>query len=159
MIREYEKPGGTTYFHFLHVATGTSGFSNRAGLRIAVLAGDGIRSLAGVTGDAFAIVTRVIPHQRLVWIMTSDAADPPIASVEAFTILQPVRLKPDIALAPNAESYDRRPCAMTLSAKAGNLLGRKLFQIAGSRIIDPLKSIHLVLQRPSVTVLASNARL
>lgn len=40
VIREYEQPGGTTYFNFLHVATGASGFSNRAGLSIAVLASD-----------------------------------------------------------------------------------------------------------------------
>jgi hypothetical protein len=124
VIREYERPGGTTYFHFLHVATAASGFCNRAGLHIAMLASDRIR---GVAGEAFAVVTGVISHQRLVRVMTSDAAESPIASVEAFTILQPVRLKPGISLAPNAESYDGCPCAMTLSAEARNLLGRKLF--------------------------------
>ena len=83
MIREYERPGGTTYFHFLHVATAASGFCNRAGLHIAMLASDRIRGLAGVAGEAFAVVTGVISHQRLVRVMTSDAAESPIASVEA----------------------------------------------------------------------------
>src|SRR6185503_259621 len=83
VIREYERPGGTTYFHFLHVATAASGFCNRAGLHIAMLASDRIR---GVAGEAFAVVTGVISHQRLVRVMTSDAAESPIASVEAFTI-------------------------------------------------------------------------
>lgn len=158
VIGEYQQPGGTTYFDFWHVATGASGFGNRAGLGIAVPAGDGLRALGGVAGDAFAVVTCVIPHQRLVGVMASDAADSPISSVEAFAILQPVRLKPDVALAPNAESYDGRPCAMTLSTEARDLLAGKLFQISGSRIIDPFDSIELVPECSSVTVLAGDAR-
>jgi len=145
VICEYEQPGRTTYLHFLHVAARASGFLNWAGLGIAVLTSDGIRDLVGVAGDAFAIVTRFVPLQRLVRIMTPDAADSPIPSVEAFTILQPVRLKSNIALASNAHSYDRRPGAMTLSAEVRNLLGGKLLQIAGSRIIDPFESVDLML--------------
>jgi len=105
------------------MATGASGFCNRAGLGIAVLGSEGIWALIGVARDAFAIVTRVIPHQRLVRIVTSNTADSPIPSVEAFTILQPIRLKSDVTLAANPQSYDGRPCAVTLSAEAGNLLG------------------------------------
>lgn len=65
-------------------------------------------------------------------IMTRDAADPRICTVEAFAVGEAIRLETHVNFPPPFASHNRFPRAMALSAEVRNVFGRKLPQIGGS---------------------------
>ena len=70
--------------------------------------------LRGVTSQALRIIETVIGDQIAVWVMTRDAADSGIGTVETFAVCQPVRLKAHVHLTLPAAPNHRFPRSVTL---------------------------------------------
>src|ERR1041385_4308915 len=75
------------------------------------------RVTSGVAGQTFRIIRFRLADDILMRIMTRDATDSRIRSVEAFAVRQPVGLEPDIDLATPFTPYHHLPAAVALPAK------------------------------------------
>ena len=72
-----------------------------------------------VAGEAFRVVEGEIMHQLLVRVVTGDAADARIRSIEAAAIGEAVRLEANVGFAPPVAADDHLPGAVALAAKRG----------------------------------------
>ena len=69
------------------------------------------------------IIGGILANYLTMRIMATHATEPPVHSVEALAVGQPVGLKTNICFAPKLNVLGHGlPCPMTLAAKMGNIL-------------------------------------
>jgi hypothetical protein len=90
-------------------------------------------------------------------IMTGDATDARICSVETSAVREAKRLEAHVYGASPLTSYDHVPRSVTLSAKIRYVLGRQLAQIRWSSSVLPLGRVNQVGGGTFVAVFAGHA--
>src|SRR6266498_1978771 len=92
-------------------------------------------------------------------IVTGNARDARVGSVEALTIRQAVGLEAHVNNSPRVISNHRLPCAMALSAEVRNILRGQHLESAGRCFKHALQRVELVRDRSRMTMLAGYALL
>src|SRR6185437_16768752 len=112
-----------------------------------------------MTSEALAVISAIFPHEVLMGVMTCNAADSGISSLEALAVRQAVGLKTNVDLSAPAAAYHRLPSSMALPAKIGDVLRCDLPQVWRRRVIGiALQCCHQVSVGPSMAMLAGDTR-
>jgi len=113
-----------------------------------------------VTRQALLIVGAVVRYEIAMRIMTGNAADTRVSTVEALAIGQAIWLETYIDLASPIASHHRLPCSVTLAAEIGQVLGREFFQVRRRGPVGlSLQGSQQMSTRTRMAMFAGDARL
>lgn len=80
----------------------------------------------GVAGQAVVVVRFIIMDNLLMRVVARDATDSWIGAIETLTVGEAVGLKAHVNFAVPIVAQHGFPCAVTLTAEAGDIFGGKL---------------------------------